>query len=634
MSAFTDWLAARAAAREQRRPHPPAGRQRPRRTRCLDLAGNDYLGLSRHPAVVAARRRGRPPARSRRRRLPAGDRHADPPRGPRGSPGGLHRLPGRARVLHRLPRQPRRGLRAGRRRHPGRLRRARARLDDRRMPALPRIGARSCRTTTSARSSASSPAARSRGRSSSSRRSTPCWATRRRSRSWPRCVARHDAVLVADEAHALGVSGVARPGPAARRRASAAPTTWWRTLTLSKSLGSQGGAVLATPAVREHLVNMARPFIYDTGLAPAAAGAALAALGLVVERARAGRPRPRGSPAASPRPAACRSPPARCSPIAMPGPREAVAAVAACRRAGRPDRLLPPALHARRHLPAPAHRARAPLRRRGRPCDRACSRGCSGEPERPLRHRHRHRGGQDRGHGRARRRPARTGSHAVRREAGADRGRPRRAGRPRRGTPARRSTSPATKVCGCGTRSLPTRPPGSRGPRCPRLVDQRDRIAAALDRPGTTDVLVEGAGGCWCASVRHWTLLDLACVARSPPTGTSRSVVVARAGLGTLNHTALTVAGDPRARAHGPRPGRGCLARHPGCGRPAEPGGPARLHGGAAGRPGPRGRRRPRRRCLRRGRARLAPRALTSAPGAGRADTVSPWTTSSTSPAW
>ena len=35
--------------------------------------------------------------------------------------------------------------------------------------------------------------------------------------------------------------------------------------------------------VREHLVNTARPFIYDTGLAPAAAGAALAALQVLRE---------------------------------------------------------------------------------------------------------------------------------------------------------------------------------------------------------------------------------------------------------------------------------------------------------------------------------------------------------------
>jgi 8-amino-7-oxononanoate synthase len=53
------------------------------------------------------------------------------------------------------------------------------------------------------------------------------------------------------------------------------------TLTLSKSLGSQGGAVLGDPVVVEHLVNTARAFIFDTGLAPAAAGGALAALGVL-----------------------------------------------------------------------------------------------------------------------------------------------------------------------------------------------------------------------------------------------------------------------------------------------------------------------------------------------------------------
>jgi 8-amino-7-oxononanoate synthase len=50
------------------------------------------------------------------------------------------------------------------------------------------------------------------------------------------------------------------------------------TTTLSKSLGSQGGAVLGTAAVRDHLIDTARTFIFDTGLAPAAVGAAAAAL--------------------------------------------------------------------------------------------------------------------------------------------------------------------------------------------------------------------------------------------------------------------------------------------------------------------------------------------------------------------
>jgi 8-amino-7-oxononanoate synthase len=50
------------------------------------------------------------------------------------------------------------------------------------------------------------------------------------------------------------------------------------TTTLSKALGSQGGAVLGSVAVRDHLIDAARTFIFDTGLAPAAVGAALAAL--------------------------------------------------------------------------------------------------------------------------------------------------------------------------------------------------------------------------------------------------------------------------------------------------------------------------------------------------------------------
>ena len=37
-------------------------------------------------------------------------------------------------------------------------------------------------------------------------------------------------------------------------------------------------------ALREHLVNTARPFIFDTGLAPASAGAALGALRQLVAR--------------------------------------------------------------------------------------------------------------------------------------------------------------------------------------------------------------------------------------------------------------------------------------------------------------------------------------------------------------
>jgi 8-amino-7-oxononanoate synthase len=91
--------------------------------------------------------------------------------------------------------------------------------------------------------------------------------------------ARHDALLVVDEAHGVGVAGAGRG--LVHELGLAAARNLVVTATLSKSLGSQGGAVLGSPAVREHLVNTARTFIFDTGLAPAAAGAAASAAGLV-----------------------------------------------------------------------------------------------------------------------------------------------------------------------------------------------------------------------------------------------------------------------------------------------------------------------------------------------------------------
>jgi len=88
------------------------------------------------------------------------------------------------------------------------------------------------------------------------------------------------AMLVVDEAHGLGVHG---PGVVRRLGLNGLPHVVV-TATLSKSLGSQGGAVLGPPELVDHLVNTARPFIFDTALAPAAAGAALAALGVLHDR--------------------------------------------------------------------------------------------------------------------------------------------------------------------------------------------------------------------------------------------------------------------------------------------------------------------------------------------------------------
>ncbi len=329
MSAFTGMARpARRRGPSGGRADPPAVRQRHRRP-MIDLAGNDYLGLSRHPEVVAARRRGRAPARSRRGRLPPGHRHPDRPRGPRGvrwpaSPGSRRRWCSPPATTPTSPSCPRSPTPT-----PCRLRRPRARVDDRRLPALARrtvavvphndVGAverfLAGRTPAAGarprRDDLLRPRRRRAGRGAGRgvrAGTTPCWSPTRRTRSGSSGV---DGRGLLHEAGLGGADHVVG------------------TLTLSKSLGSQGGAVLATSAVREHLVNIARPFIYDTGLAPAAAGAALAALGLVGRRARAGRRASTpGRRPPSPRPAACASPPARSSRSPMPGPREAVDAVA------------------------------------------------------------------------------------------------------------------------------------------------------------------------------------------------------------------------------------------------------------------------------------------------------------------
>ncbi|MFJ4685288.1 8-amino-7-oxononanoate synthase [Streptomyces sp. NPDC088789] len=90
----------------------------------------------------------------------------------------------------------------------------------------------------------------------------------------------HGAGLLVDDAHGLGVLGDGGRG-AAHAAGLAGARDVVVTATLSKSLGSQGGVVLGPAPVIDHLVNAARTFIFDTGLAPAAVGAALAALRLL-----------------------------------------------------------------------------------------------------------------------------------------------------------------------------------------------------------------------------------------------------------------------------------------------------------------------------------------------------------------
>jgi 8-amino-7-oxononanoate synthase len=84
------------------------------------------------------------------------------------------------------------------------------------------------------------------------------------------CCARHQALLVLDEAHA-----VLGPDP------DLAGVDHLRVGTLSKYLGSLGGFVAGPRRFIDLLVNRARTFIFTTASAPADAGAALAALGVL-----------------------------------------------------------------------------------------------------------------------------------------------------------------------------------------------------------------------------------------------------------------------------------------------------------------------------------------------------------------
>lgn len=88
-----------------------------------------------------------------------------------------------------------------------------------------------------------------------------------------------DALLLVDEAHGIGVAGQGRGAVHAAGLAASPHVAV--TATLSKALGSQGGAALGSTLLRDHLVNTARTFIFDTALAPSAAAAAARAAAIV-----------------------------------------------------------------------------------------------------------------------------------------------------------------------------------------------------------------------------------------------------------------------------------------------------------------------------------------------------------------
>ncbi len=88
---------------------------------------------------------------------------------------------------------------------------------------------------------------------------------------------RHDAWLLSDDAHGLGVVGKGRGSTFANGRAEV-PLQMG---TLSKAVGAYGGYLCASRAVIDLMRTRARTFIYSTGLPPPVVAAAIAALDII-----------------------------------------------------------------------------------------------------------------------------------------------------------------------------------------------------------------------------------------------------------------------------------------------------------------------------------------------------------------
>ena len=341
--------------------------------------------------------------------------------------------------------------------------------------------------------------------------------------------AEHDALLVVDEAHALGVRG---PGLVRSLGLAGAPHVLV-TATLSKALGAQGGAVLCSSAVREHLVNRARPFIFDTALAPAAAAAALAALDVLrarpelpdVVRRRAARPRrrPRGR-------AGSRGGAVGADAVATGGARGPGLGA----RAGHPGRLLPPTLRAGRGLAAADHRQCRHLRRGLDASDRGARGGGQGTRMTLLVVT-----GTSTGVGKT----VATAALAVRAGERVTVVKPVQTGV---GDGSRGDAEVVQALTGCAVQEwtrldeplAPDTAARRAGVAIPAVAEHAERVRALTDDRET--VIVEGAGGLLVRlDTDGGTLLDLA----SELAGSVdvQVVVVVAAGLGTLNHTELTV---------------------------------------------------------------------------------------------
>jgi 8-amino-7-oxononanoate synthase len=90
----------------------------------------------------------------------------------------------------------------------------------------------------------------------------------------------HGALLLVDDAHAFGLLGPAGAGGVAAAGLAGEPDVVV-TATLSKAFGAAGGVVTGPAPLIDHLVDTGRTFIFDTALPPAVAAGAHAALTVI-----------------------------------------------------------------------------------------------------------------------------------------------------------------------------------------------------------------------------------------------------------------------------------------------------------------------------------------------------------------
>jgi 8-amino-7-oxononanoate synthase len=145
------------------------------------------------------------------------------------------------------------------------------------------------------------------------------------------------AVLLVDDAHAIGVLGPHGSGAVAAAGLAGRPDVVV-TATLSKALGGAGGVVAGPAVFLGHLVDTGRTFIYDTAPPPAVIAGVRAALGVAraaddrraLLRARAGQAAARLRSAGF----TVVTPAAGVLSVLAPGPEAAVGWAAGCRECG------------------------------------------------------------------------------------------------------------------------------------------------------------------------------------------------------------------------------------------------------------------------------------------------------------